>query len=360
MGKSAKRKAESNAPAPADSKRVLDSVDQVKTDLAELARLVSECGHELTESFQQHEAAGRAATTATDSAELDKQRQALDEQRRELDDRESQVESVEQQVAAQRRKVAEDQADSQSERAESDKLREELAELQRELKEQRKALQDQARELEKREKALSGQKAKTSSGKSPKAASAEDDSEDIDDVLPMLSGKKPKVVAQSKPSKSPLRALVAYGLVLVILASVAGAGWYYYQNFYVRQAKRVDATQQALNKITQEAVYRASTKDIELSTRGHAATIQMSWFEQLPVNNLVASHVPWMDVAPESQANLLNPTRIVADSQLAGFWYNPGRGLVRARVPRQLSEQSTIDLYNKVNSTNLTPEDVVW
>ncbi len=359
MGKSAKRKAQTNTPVPADSKRVLDSVDQVKTDLAELARLVGACGQELTETFQQHDAAGQSAGPG-DPAALDKQREVLDEQRRELDDRQAQVQSVQQQLAEQRQQVADEKADSQSERAETEKLREELAELQRELTEQRKALQDQARELDKREKALSSDKARPSTGKSGKSARAEDDGDDIDDVLPMLSGKKPKAVVQPKASKSPLRSLLTYGLVLAILASVAGAGWYYYQNFYVRQTNRVAATQQALGKITEEAVYRASTKDIELSTRGHAATIQMSWFEQLPVNSLVASHVPWMDVAPESQANLLNPTRIVADSQLAGFWYNPGRGLVRARVPRQLSEQSTVDLYNKVNNTSLSPEDVVW
>jgi hypothetical protein len=33
------------------------------------------------------------------------------------------------------------------------------------------------------------------------------------------------------------------------------------------------------------------------------------------------------------------------------FWYNPALGIVRARVPRTLSDADAIDTYNRVNGT---------
>jgi hypothetical protein len=35
------------------------------------------------------------------------------------------------------------------------------------------------------------------------------------------------------------------------------------------------------------------------------------------------------------------------------FWYNPALGVVRARVPRTLSDAEALELYNEVNGTRL-------
>jgi hypothetical protein len=37
------------------------------------------------------------------------------------------------------------------------------------------------------------------------------------------------------------------------------------------------------------------------------------------------------------------------------FWYNPKRGLVRARVPAQASDESSQSLYAAVNGSEWTP-----
>jgi len=37
----------------------------------------------------------------------------------------------------------------------------------------------------------------------------------------------------------------------------------------------------------------------------------------------------------------------------AMFWYNPARGVIRARVPRTLSDADAVALYNDVNRTKV-------
>ncbi|RMD62322.1 MAG: hypothetical protein D6824_06910 [Planctomycetota bacterium] len=45
--------------------------------------------------------------------------------------------------------------------------------------------------------------------------------------------------------------------------------------------------------------------------------------------------------------------RVAVDESVASFWYNPGTGAVRARVPATVSDQRAVELYNRVNNTSL-------
>jgi hypothetical protein len=68
----------------------------------------------------------------------------------------------------------------------------------------------------------------------------------------------------------------------------------------------------------------------------------------------------WLETTQPERANRLNPEHVTCDGHRAAFWYNPYRGLVRARVERQHTDEATIALYNLVNGTSLRVSDVAW
>ncbi|MDZ4753823.1 MAG: hypothetical protein SGJ11_04930 [Phycisphaerae bacterium] len=88
----------------------------------------------------------------------------------------------------------------------------------------------------------------------------------------------------------------------------------------------------------------------------YPSTIDPQWFsESVPNNELVGNGHPWMEVAVERDRGLLHPRDITVDGSRGGamFWYNPARGVVRARVPRTLSDADAVALYNDVNRTKV-------
>jgi hypothetical protein len=60
-------------------------------------------------------------------------------------------------------------------------------------------------------------------------------------------------------------------------------------------------------------------------------------------------------VASEEDAGADHPRDpMAAGPGLAQFWYNPSKGVVRARVPDDVSEATALRLYNRVNDSHLT------
>jgi hypothetical protein len=47
------------------------------------------------------------------------------------------------------------------------------------------------------------------------------------------------------------------------------------------------------------------------------------------------------------------PDPVLHRKAQAGFWYNPNRGVVRARVPGQGESGAALDLYNQLNNSGL-------
>ena len=81
--------------------------------------------------------------------------------------------------------------------------------------------------------------------------------------------------------------------------------------------------------------------------------ISPAWFRSdLPLN-VLAAQAPWLDVAPAGDQSDNPPDPVLTSSAQAGFWYNPSRGLVRARVPAQRGGQETLELYNQINNCAL-------
>ena len=72
------------------------------------------------------------------------------------------------------------------------------------------------------------------------------------------------------------------------------------------------------------------------------------------MNDLVTPERPWLEVAPASQKDLDHPpVRMTITDEIAAFWYNPGTGIVRARVPVTVSDRRATELYNSINGTTL-------
>ena len=85
-------------------------------------------------------------------------------------------------------------------------------------------------------------------------------------------------------------------------------------------------------------------------------SIDPKWFDgNHPVNPLLGPLHPWVEIEEPGYPERLHPLNLTApDERSAQFWYNPGNGLVRARVPRGISDAKTLRTYNEINDSTLT------
>ena len=151
-------------------------------------------------------------------------------------------------------------------------------------------------------------------------------------------------------------------LALTLLAMGLGLTWH--RREAQSQQFRVETVRNALRAIQSEAIYHpAVDQQVDAEPTGFAKNINPDWFRERPGNALLEQagvRCPWIDQPIGTYRNRFNPVYIVADKTHAAFWYNPFRGVIRARVPMQLSQQATIELYNRVNGTALHPDEVGW
>ena len=119
--------------------------------------------------------------------------------------------------------------------------------------------------------------------------------------------------------------------------------------------RRVHEASQDLWTIQQEVLVRAALQR-EGRVQNPPEIVRESWFGgELPTNSLLDEQRPWVDLATKAERTLQHPIdKAALDGTAARFWYNPANGTVRARVPLQLSDEDTLDLYNRVNGTDLT------
>jgi hypothetical protein len=151
-------------------------------------------------------------------------------------------------------------------------------------------------------------------------------------------------------------------LIAAMLAAVLGS-IVWYQRHEALELDQVAAVQEALRCIQGQSAYRVAIGEADASPTGFAAHVKPDWFDPIPRNLLVDRGVtdpPWLEEAAPGESQRFDPADIVADEQTPAFWYNPHRGLVRARVPMQISQQSTVELYNLVNGTSVRVDEVAW
>lgn len=156
-----------------------------------------------------------------------------------------------------------------------------------------------------------------------------------------------------------MRLIIDTVIALMLVAILGGVIWSYKSE--EAQANRIEATRNSIVAIRVQTTAQPALHQVEATRRGFAKKIERKWFEHLPQNMLINdASVPWLDHASETERKRENPAYIVANRGYASFWYNPQIGRVVARVPMQFTQSGTVKLYNKVNGTSLSTEDIDW
>jgi len=143
-------------------------------------------------------------------------------------------------------------------------------------------------------------------------------------------------------------------IFVILLAAMLALGWGFWKH---RQDEHSDFLQarQALDAIQHEVNRRMAGEQGPLNEFGFPPTIDPEWFDDMvPANPLLDHDRPWMELANTSDLQRENPSDpVIIDSSQPEFWYNPRRGIVRARVPQMISDRKTLEVYNFINHADL-------
>lgn len=141
-----------------------------------------------------------------------------------------------------------------------------------------------------------------------------------------------------------------YIMVLIALTGAVGA-YLYHRAAVEREHLLVDGTRNAVIDIAQRVRYLKATDRIELNEFGWPEVIDPKWFKgEPPRNTMLPARHPWLEVASTLDSALDHPVqRVAINERLAGLWYNPAKGIIRARVPQTVSDEKAIELYNRIN-----------
>lgn len=147
--------------------------------------------------------------------------------------------------------------------------------------------------------------------------------------------------------------LVVDSLIAVMLVMLLAAVVWAHRTDRQRIATH-DRVYESLAALHEQAVYHGALGDTELSDTGFPKQVSPDWFgADLPYNYLAEGDRPWIDVAPPGDYADNPPDPVIGDLDQAGFWYNPNRGIFRARVPAMESDAQTLALYNRLNNAEL-------
>ncbi len=115
------------------------------------------------------------------------------------------------------------------------------------------------------------------------------------------------------------------------------------------------STMAALERMHREIRVRAGKGEVEVNGRGWPMRVEAAWFGASPPRNaLVTPHRPWLEIASPEEADRLHPAvRQAVTDRVAAFWYNPGQGVIRARVGVMVSDAAALEAYNRVNGSGL-------
>jgi hypothetical protein len=153
-------------------------------------------------------------------------------------------------------------------------------------------------------------------------------------------------------SKS-LRRAVDLSTVAAAVGLTVMLTWHFSGQF--KHEKNVQSVQDSLRRFEQMLAMRAAAKDTPMTGRGWPQTMDVTWFgTDPPTNVLLSPDRPWIEVALPSEAHLKHPNiRVAADLRTASFWYNPYQGILRARVPYEISDERALETYNLINGSSV-------
>ena len=143
-------------------------------------------------------------------------------------------------------------------------------------------------------------------------------------------------------------------LVAVMLAGVLVGVVMIHSTKGIKQ-DQIRTARNEVRRFQRQITLQATMADVELTVDGYPVTTDPNWFHgNLPENPLIEAGHPWVEIAGRNERSLLHPLDvIVRDAAAAQFWYNPYKGIVRARVPADISDARALEFYNQVNDSSL-------
>jgi hypothetical protein len=151
-----------------------------------------------------------------------------------------------------------------------------------------------------------------------------------------------------------MRLIIDVLVALTLVGILAGVAFHY------REQRNLEAnitlTTSEVKRFESQVALQSALETVEVTEFGWPVSIDPTWFgDNLPVNALLHESYPLVEIASELDRDLEHPRRLMAaDSRMARFWYSPYSGVVRARVPADLSDASALALYNRLNGTYLS------
>lgn len=148
--------------------------------------------------------------------------------------------------------------------------------------------------------------------------------------------------------------LLVHTLLTLMIAGILGGVAMFYIDVQKEESDRALAHAE-VGRFQQQIHLRAALSE-EATDRALPQSIDAKWFEgDIPRNPLLGPEHPWVEIAGPELRNALHPPNLTAtDGSVAQFWYNPANGVVRARVPQDISDARVLDLYNEINDSALT------
>ena len=147
--------------------------------------------------------------------------------------------------------------------------------------------------------------------------------------------------------------LVVDTLIALLLVGLLGSVLWQ-QGMKHQHTTQVAHVQRALGELYDQSLFYAAMDESGTGQNRAPQYISPIWFgDDLPINILLPTSHPWLDLAPPGDMSDHPPDPVVTRGDQAGFWYNPERRIFRARVPLGLSHVESLRLYNEVNGTSL-------
>ncbi len=149
---------------------------------------------------------------------------------------------------------------------------------------------------------------------------------------------------------------IAFDIALLASLTAVGLGTLGWWRDQEDAALRTLATAAAVRTIQTHIAMEATLGGDQLNSDGYPASIDPRWFEGgTPINRLAPEDSPWVELASRDECDRDHPKQMsFTGGRHAMFWYNPKKGIIRARVPEQASDLRIKEAYLAANG--LTPE----